>query len=118
MDNCANNRAQLTNLSFKALDENEKSEQKWLNWQAELNQTRKNLSEFVKSYSVDVMVPMGKKAFVRGQLVHTNEITVCHGTTGIFSDVSSNQAIDLIGHRLKVCDENLEGLRKERELYR
>lgn len=64
------------------------------------------------------MVPMGKKAFVRGQLVHTNEITVCHGTTGIFSDVSTIQALDLIEHRLKVCDGNLEAIRKERELYR
>lgn len=63
------------------------------------------------------MVPVGKKAFLKGQLQHTNEITVCHGTSGVFSDVSTSQALDLLNRRIKTCDENLEAMKKEKELY-
>lgn len=55
---------------------------------------------------------MDKKVFVKGQ-----EITVCHDTTGIFSDVSTSQALDLIEHRHEVCDTNLDTVERERELY-
>ena len=66
--------------------------------------------------SLPVMVPMGRKAFVRGKIQHTNEITVCHGAS-MFSDVSSQQAIDILEHRMKLCDTQLKALELEKELF-
>jgi prefoldin subunit 5 len=62
------------------------------------------------------MVPMGKKAFVRGTLQHTNEITVSHGAS-YFSDVSTAQAIDILEHRINNCDERLQAIYQERDLF-
>lgn len=90
--------------------------EKWQKYKKELLETDGNLKEFVKSHSLDIMVPMGKKAFVRGKLVHTNEVTVCHGGS-IFSDVSSAQAIEILEHRVKLCDNRLSAIEKEKELY-
>jgi unconventional prefoldin RPB5 interactor 1 len=92
------------------------NEEKWRKYKEELKTTSGNLKEFVKSHSLEIMVPMGKKAFVRGKLLHTNEITVSHGSS-IFSDVSSTQAVDLLEHRMKLCDTQLLAIEKERELF-
>ncbi|CRK95620.1 CLUMA_CG009078, isoform A [Clunio marinus] len=100
-----------------ALEINTENEEKWRKYEKDLSETSETLNEFVKSHSLDIMVPMGKKAFVRGKLQHTNEVTVCHGTS-LFSDVSTVQAIELLEHRKKLCHERLESLRKERELFR
>lgn len=62
------------------------------------------------------MVPLGKKAMVRGTLQHTNEVTVSHGAS-MFSDLSTAQAVDILDHRIKTCDERLGAFEKERELY-
>lgn len=92
-------------------------DEKWRKYKKELVETSGNLREFVKSHSLDIMVPMGKKAFMRGKLVHTNEVTVSHGTS-IFSDVSSAQAIEILEHRMKLCDDRLSALEREKELFR
>lgn len=76
----------------------------------------KTVKEFVKSHSLDIMVPMGKMAFVRGKLQHTNELTVCHGAS-MFSDVSSTQAIEILDHRMKLCDIQLKAIEREKELF-
>lgn len=92
------------------------NEAKWEKYKKELTETKASLKEFVRSHSLDIMVPMGKKAFVRGKLQHTNEVTVCHGAD-IFSDVSTSQAIDILEHRMSLCDERLNALEKERKLF-
>lgn len=79
-------------------------------------ETKENLQHFLKSHSLEIMVPMGKKAYVRGKLQHTNEVTVCHGAS-MFSDCSSEQAIDLIKMRLNNCETQLQALEKERDLF-
>ena len=63
------------------------------------------------------MIPMGKKALIRGKLRHTNEITVSHGN-GMFSDCSQIQAIEILNHRLNMCATRLRALEAERSLYR
>jgi unconventional prefoldin RPB5 interactor 1 len=78
--------------------------------------TKDSLNQFVKSHSLEIMVPMGKKAFVRGKLQHTNEVTVCHGSS-LFSDCSSGQAIEILEHRMINCDAQLKALEKEKELF-
>lgn len=95
---------------------NSANENKWRNFRKELLQTKENLNYFVKSHSVEIMVPIGKKAFVRGKLQHTNEITVSHGCS-MFSDCSSEESSAFINHRVKLCEVQLQALEKERELF-
>lgn len=79
-------------------------------------QTESSLNEFIKSTKVEIMVPLGKKALIRGRLQHTNEITVCHGE-GIFSDCSQIQAKEILKHRLGLCKSRLDALEAERKLF-
>lgn len=46
------------------------------------------------------MVPIGKRALMRGKVTHTNEIMVCLGD-GYFAKYSSPQAISLCHRRIK-----------------
>ncbi|XP_063981155.1 unconventional prefoldin RPB5 interactor 1 [Diachasmimorpha longicaudata] len=66
--------------------------------------------------SLNCMVPMGKRALMRGKLVHTNEIMVCLGD-GYFAKYSASQAIALCNRRIQKANEMLENLEKERNLY-
>lgn len=104
-------------LLLKALERNSDDTEKWEIFKKELEETKTNLNEFVKSHSLDIMVPMGKKALIRGKLQHTNEITVSHGN-GMFSDCSQIQAIEILNHRLNTCTTRLRALEAERNLYR
>lgn len=109
-------KCELNRVLFQALEQNAADEEKWRNFRKELVDTKGNLSEYVKQRCVNIMVPLGKKAMVRGTLLHTNEVTVSHGA-GMFSDVSTAQAVDILDHRIKTCDERLEAFVKERELF-
>ena len=62
------------------------------------------------------MVPVGKKAFIRGTLQHTNDIIISLGSN-YFSLVSNHQANDILRQRKIVCDNKLDDLRKEKELF-
>ena len=66
---------------------------------------------------MDVMVPLGKKAFIRGTLQHTNDILVSH-SSNYFSLVSNFQANEMLQHRNQVCEQKLKELDKERDLFR
>lgn len=101
---------------FQALDKNSSEAEKWQKYRKELIETKANLKEFVKSRNVNIMVPVGKKALIRGTLEHTNEITASHGA-GMFSDVSSAQATEILDHRISVCDNRLQAIETERDLF-
>lgn len=116
MCDCIQSQFKLIRVSLQALEHNAADEEKWRNFRKELVDTRGNLSEYVKQRCVNIIVPLGKKAMVRGTLLHTNEVTVSHGAA-IFSDVSTAQAVDILDHRIKTCDERLEAFEKERELF-
>jgi len=61
------------------------------------------------------MVPLGKKAYMEGKLVHTNEITVLLGDNW-FAERSALQAGDVAQRRIDRCTEMLEKLDKELSL--
>uniref|UniRef100_A0A4W3J5Z3 URI1 prefoldin like chaperone n=1 Tax=Callorhinchus milii TaxID=7868 RepID=A0A4W3J5Z3_CALMI len=61
--------------------------------------------------SYDVMVPFGPLAFMPGQLVHTNEVTVLLGDNW-FAKCSAKQASDLVEHRKKHVQKALDDLQK------
>ncbi|CAG0895548.1 unnamed protein product [Darwinula stevensoni] len=64
----------------------------------------------------EVMVPLGKKAFMPGRLIHTNEILVLLGDNW-FATRSAQQAVEIVSRRIKMCDDMLEKLEKEKGLY-
>ena len=103
-------------LNSQALQLNDENVNKWKNYKEELNETKKNLSQFIKSHSLEIMIPVGKKALIKGKLVHTNEVTVCHGAS-YFSECCTSQAIEIIESRIEKCDNQLEALNKERKLF-
>jgi len=51
------------------------------------------------SLSENCMVPIGKRAFMKGKLTHTNEILVSLGD-GYFAKYSASQAIELCNRRI------------------
>lgn len=101
---------------MKALDQNYEDEKVWINHKNEIQETQNSLKEFVKSCHLDIMVPLGKKAFVRGKLIHTNDVTMSHDRN-YFSLVSNSQANEILGSRSEKCDERLEAIGAERKLF-
>lgn len=49
------------------------------------------------------MVPIGKRAFMKGKLIHTNEILACLGDN-YFAKYSAAQAIALCNRRIECMD--------------
>lgn len=76
----------------------------------------KNLEIFSKNLSVEVMVPIGKKALMPGELIHTNELLVGH-YQGYFSACSAHKAQEICQHRLRLAEEHLNKLQVEADLW-
>ncbi|KAL1918486.1 uncharacterized protein VTP21DRAFT_3146 [Calcarisporiella thermophila] len=72
------------------------------------------LSDLPSKTSHQVMVPLGKCAFVPGKLIHTNEVMVRLGEE-YFAERSASQACDIIDRRLNDTQEQIENLRKNVE---
>uniref|UniRef100_A0A182JNY6 Uncharacterized protein n=1 Tax=Anopheles christyi TaxID=43041 RepID=A0A182JNY6_9DIPT len=71
---------------------------------------------YQKAPRADIMIPMGSKAFVPGQLYHTGEVMVSHGC-GYFSECSVEQAQSIADRRILLADELLQKYERERTLY-
>lgn len=89
---------------------------RWEAYKKEHIDAEQNLKEFEKKIEIDVMVPIGPKAFMPGVIYHTNEVLVSH-FQGHFSKVSTHQALELVNRRLKMSDDRLQSLEKEQMLY-
>ncbi|XP_076636657.1 unconventional prefoldin RPB5 interactor isoform X2 [Colletes latitarsis] len=62
------------------------------------------------------MVPIGKRALMKGKLIHTNEVLVCLGN-GYFVKYSAFGAEALCKRRIQEAEETLKNLDVERDLY-
>ncbi|XP_076653138.1 unconventional prefoldin RPB5 interactor isoform X2 [Halictus rubicundus] len=62
------------------------------------------------------MVPIGKKAFLKGKLIHTNEVLASLGD-GYFAKYSADGAAALCERRIKHAEEMLKNLSGEIDLY-
>ncbi|KAI8039515.1 hypothetical protein M5D96_006927 [Drosophila gunungcola] len=78
--------------------------------------TIRNLDLFARNLSVEVMVPIGGKALMPGELIHTNELLVAH-YEGYFSACSAHKAKEICRHRLKLAEEQLKKLETESDLW-
>ncbi|XP_076040181.1 unconventional prefoldin RPB5 interactor isoform X2 [Oratosquilla oratoria] len=62
------------------------------------------------------MVPIGKRAFMPGHLVHTNEVLVLLGDNW-FAERSAKQAVEIVGRRIKDCHQKTEDLLKIKKMH-
>lgn len=83
---------------FQCVAENEKNLRFWEEYANSLNLL--DFSVFSEKLTVPALVPIGNRIFFRGQLKHTNEVTVSLGAD-YFVKCSLKQAEILKQHRLK-----------------
>ncbi|XP_052894873.1 unconventional prefoldin RPB5 interactor-like protein [Anopheles moucheti] len=99
-----------------ALRTNEAETARWTAYRQEHMELKENLRMYQKAPKADIMIPIGTKAFLPGQLYHTGEVMVSHGC-GYFSDCSSEQAQLIADRRIKLAEELLQKYERERSLY-
>ncbi|XP_072374247.1 unconventional prefoldin RPB5 interactor 1 isoform X1 [Scyliorhinus torazame] len=85
--------------------------QHWVKVQDDYEALQSRLKTLPDKVSYDVMVPFGSLAFMPGQLIHTNEVTVLLGDNW-FAKCSAKQAIDLVEHRKIHVQKTLDDLHK------
>ncbi|KAF0750472.1 RNA polymerase II subunit 5-mediating protein [Aphis craccivora] len=99
----------------KALELNFSLEQKWKNFKKEYEELYECLEQFPKQLSVPILMPLGPKVFVRAQLCNTNEVFIRYNE--VFTKQSAYDAQAACKRQLNRCDNMLENLRKEKELF-
>ena len=100
------------------IDESKIKAKIWAKHKEEYKTLKHKLSTITDKTHYNVMVPFGgKKAFFEGQLVHTNEIMVLLGDNW-FVERSAKDASEICQRRIERCEEMLENLDKEVELYK
>ncbi|XP_018375003.1 PREDICTED: unconventional prefoldin RPB5 interactor-like protein [Trachymyrmex cornetzi] len=106
----------LDNVLVQKLEQNEKRTKAITDYKKGHKKVIEGLEAYPLSLSENCMVPIGKLAFMRGKLTHTNEILVYLGE-GYFVKYSASQAIALCNRRIAWADEMLKSLETERNLY-
>uniref|UniRef100_A0A182RFP4 Unconventional prefoldin RPB5 interactor n=1 Tax=Anopheles funestus TaxID=62324 RepID=A0A182RFP4_ANOFN len=108
---------QLYNRTYSdALRSNEAETARWTVYRQEHVELKENLRMYQKAPKADIMIPIGTKAFLPGQLYHTGEVLVSHGC-GYFSDCSTDQAQSIVDRRIQMAEELLQKYERERSLY-
>ncbi|KAG5678302.1 hypothetical protein PVAND_007989 [Polypedilum vanderplanki] len=105
------------NTFQEALTQNEIDQKKWISFKNKVSETRETINTFLKSYKLDILVPIGRKAFIRGQLQHTNDILMAHNSS-YFSLMSNSQANEILNMRTNACNERIKAIEKERDLFK
>ncbi|XP_041772162.1 unconventional prefoldin RPB5 interactor-like protein isoform X2 [Anopheles merus] len=113
----ANEQTQLYNKTyFDALHKNQEETARWTAYKQEHVDLKANLRMYQKAPRADIMIPIGSKALLPGQLYHTGEVMVSHGC-GYFSECSAEQAQSIADRRIRLADELLAKYEREREMY-
>jgi len=99
----------------RKLEENRERGRKINEHRDEYKKLESKLTSITDNISHDVMVPLTKKAFMPGHLIHTNEIMVLLGEN-YFLETSALRAREICGRRLQECDKLLEELQQELKL--
>ncbi|XP_070153672.1 unconventional prefoldin RPB5 interactor isoform X2 [Polyergus mexicanus] len=106
----------LTNVFAQELEQNEKQINTWNDYRNKYKKVIEGLEVYPLSVSENCMVPIGKRALMKGKLIHTNEIMVYLGD-GYFAKYSASQAISLCKKRIAWAEKMLKDLEAERNLY-
>lgn len=108
-------RSLLNQALVEALKRNEAQAKTWKDYKKAHEKVKKGLEILPQELTTNCMVPIGRKALMKGKLVHTNEILVCLGE-GYFAKYSAKQAIAVCNRRIKQADEMIINLEKEQNL--
>ncbi|XP_076278964.1 unconventional prefoldin RPB5 interactor [Lasioglossum baleicum] len=100
----------------KGIERNEEQRKIWTNYKRGHQKVAEALFTFRKDVYVNCMVPVGKKAFLKGKLIHTNEVLASLGN-GYFAKYSADGAAALCERRIKHAEEMLKNLSGEIDLY-
>ncbi|XP_011266286.1 unconventional prefoldin RPB5 interactor-like protein isoform X2 [Camponotus floridanus] len=109
-------RTLLNNVFAQELEQNENQVNTWNDYRNKYKKVIEGLEVYPLSVSENCMVPIGKRALMKGKLIHTNEILVYLGD-GYFAKYSASQAISLCKRRIAWADKMLKDLEAERNLY-
>uniref|UniRef100_A0A8W7P682 Unconventional prefoldin RPB5 interactor n=1 Tax=Anopheles coluzzii TaxID=1518534 RepID=A0A8W7P682_ANOCL len=101
---------------FDALHKNQEETARWTAYKQEHVDLKANLRMYQKAPRADIMIPIGSKALLPGQLYHTGEVMVSHGC-GYFSECSAEQAQSIADRRIRLAEELLAKYEREREMY-
>jgi len=97
------------------LEENRERGRKMKDHRTEYKKLDDRLSTLPDKLTHDVMVPFTTKAFMPGQLVHSNEIMVLLGEN-YFLETSAKHAREICSRRIQQCDKMLTDLEAEMKL--
>ena len=109
-------RAILDEAFSKVIQQNEEQRKIWAAYKNGHLKVAEALSAFQKELYVSCMVPIGKRALMKGKLIHTNEVLACLGD-GYFAKYSASGAAALCERRVQRAEEKLKELNAERDLY-
>ena len=109
-------RALLDEAFLKAIQQSEEQQKVWAAYKNGHLKVAEALSAFQKELYVSCMVPIGKRALVKGKLIHTNEVLACLGD-GYFAKYTAAGAAALCERRVQRAEEMLKKLSAERDLY-
>ncbi|XP_058066289.1 unconventional prefoldin RPB5 interactor-like protein [Anopheles bellator] len=99
-----------------ALKSNEEETARWTAYRQEHVELKENIRMYQQSLRTDILIPVGSKALLPGQLYHTGELLVSHGN-GYFSECSSEQAQSIADRRIRVANDMLQKYERERMLH-
>nr|XP_012233481.1 PREDICTED: RNA polymerase II subunit 5-mediating protein homolog [Linepithema humile] len=106
----------LNNAFTQRLEQNKRQIETLNDYKKRHEKVIEGLQVYPLSVSENCMVPIGKRALMKGKLIHTNEILVCLGD-GYFAKYSAPQAISVCNRRIAWADTMLKSLEAERNLY-
>lgn len=84
---------------LQRLEQNEKETNTWTSYKKRHKKVIEGLQVFPLSVTENCMIPLGKLAFMKGKLIHTNEVLACLGD-GYFAKYSASQAIELCNRKI------------------
>lgn len=109
-------RTLLDEVLTKGIQRNEEQCKIWMSYKKGHQKVAEALQTFQKDLHINCMVPIGKRALMKGKLIHTNEVLACLGD-GYFAKYSAAGAVALCERRIERSEEMLKHLNKERDLY-
>ncbi|RUP52350.1 hypothetical protein BC936DRAFT_145977, partial [Jimgerdemannia flammicorona] len=112
MDFDLNEVAKYSDKINKSLRSIESALENWRTYEKEYDTLRDTLSTLPTETTYDIMVPIGKLAFMSGKMIHTNEILVLLGDNW-FAEQSSNQASAIVRRRQQFVKENIKNLEEQ-----
>lgn len=100
---------------IKALIDNKKNLTQWKEYREKYEEVIKNLQYYNEKHQHSIFLPVGSKAYIKGKLVHTNDVWVTLGC-GWFLKTSTKKAVEICERRIKSANELIDKWEKESAL--